>query len=109
MKYYQVLFLDEENNLWEVGNFSSLKAAESELNKYLEDYTLAEDSEEAPGETPEFGEGKNLRHLVEYSSAFNNCFDRLIYTEEGSLYVRGFIKDTQETIEEMKSLEGLTK
>ena len=98
MKYYQVIFVDEYNNFYEIGNFLHLEDAEPEVNKMLEQYVLAEDDDVDPGASPEFGEGKNLDRLVEYPSTFSMCFDRIIDVEEGCVQVRGFIKDTYASI-----------
>ena len=106
MKYYQVLFIDEYNNIYEVGDFKSLEEAEPEVNKMLEQYVLGEDNDVDPGATPEFGVDKNLDRLVEYPSTFSMCFDRMIDVEEGYVQVRGFIKDTEQTILSLKALES---
>jgi len=106
MKYYQVIFVDEYNNFFEIGPCAKLSDAEPEVNKYLEGYVLSEDAESGPGETPEFGEGKNLGRLTEYPSTFSMVFDRTIDVEEGYVQVRGFIKDTDETIKELQELAG---
>lgn len=106
MKYYEVIFVDEYENWYEVGYFKDLADAEPEVNSYLRDYKLCEDDETDPGGTPEFGENKNLDRLVEYPSTMNMVFDRQIVVEEGCVQVRGFIKDTQLTIDELKKFEG---
>ena len=108
MKYYQVLLLDERNSLTEVGCYNSLLEAEKELNLYLQNYTLLDDDGE-PSQVPaQFGDGQSLGRLQEYTHTFCTCFDRLIETEEGTIGIRGFIKDTQDTIEEMTQLEVQT-
>ena len=105
MKYYQVIFVDEYNNLYEVGNFASLKDAEPEVNFQLNLYIYVDEDGNSTGEAPEFGEGKNLGPLVEYPSTFGPAFDRVIDVEEGCIQVRGFVKDTEDTIEDLKELE----
>lgn len=106
MKYYQVIFIDEYDNLFEIGYFKSLEDAEPEVNEMLSQYVLGEDNDVDPGATPEFGPNKNLDRLVEYASTFNTCFDRMISVEEGYVQVRGFVKDTEDTINELKKLAG---
>lgn len=110
MKYYQVIFIDEYNNFFELGYYKDLADAEPDVNKYLESYRLCDDEEEDShaGEVPEFGEGKNLDRLVEYPSTFSACFDRLIGVDEGCVEIRGFIKDTEDTIQELRKLTGET-
>lgn len=104
MKYYQVLFIDEYDNIYELGNFATLKEAEPIVNEYLKQYELNEYDVESDGGVPCFGEKTNLGHLFEYASTFNTCFDRIIPVSEGSISVRGFIKDTEDTMLEMMNI-----
>lgn len=106
MKYYQVIFVDEYNNFYELGYYAHLEDAEPDVNNYLESYILPEEDDVDPGAVPCFGENENLGHLVEYAGTFDYCFDRTICVEEGVVQVRGFIKDTKDTINSMKELEG---
>ena len=103
MKYYQVIFVDEYNNFYELGNFRSLEDAEPEINEMLDGYILDED--EVQGENACFGPDQPLGRLTEYPSTIYNCFDRIIAVDVGCVQVRGFIKDTKNTIKEMKELE----
>lgn len=105
MRYYQVMFVDEYENYFELGFYKSLADAEPDLNFYLKNYIL-EGEDGHNGEVPEFGEGKNLDRLTEYASTFSCCFDRYICVEEGSVRICGFIKDTEETIRELQELTG---
>ena len=106
MKYYQVIFIDEYNNFYEIGCFKSLQDAEPEVNFHLNLYIYVDEDGNSTGEAPEFGEGKNLDHLVEYASTFGPVFDRVIDVEEGCVQIKGFIKYTEDTIQEMTELEG---
>lgn len=108
MKYYQVIFVDEYNNFYELGLYKDLLDAEPDVNGHLSNYVLMEDDDVDPGAVPQFGENANLGHLVEYPSTFNYCFDRIIPVEEGDVQVRGFIKDTEDTIQELRQLTGET-
>ena len=105
MKCYEVIFVDEWNNFYEVGFFKSLEDAEPEVNNYLEQYVFGEDSDIEPGAKPEFGPDKNLGRLEEHASTFSYCFDRTFDVEEGYVQVRGFIRDTEDTINTLKALE----
>ncbi len=104
MIYYQVIFVDEYNNLYELGFFTSLADAEPVVNGYLSQYVLSDEYEDFSGEVPEFGEEKNLGPLVDYLGTFGPVFDRIVNVEEGCVQVRGFIKEAEDTIEELKEL-----
>ncbi len=99
MKIYQVIFVDEYNNFYELGLFRSLLDAEPEVNNMLDSYQDIDS-----GETPRFGEDENLGHLEEYPSTFSMCFDRTIDIEEGCVQIRGFIKDSNDMLEDIKKL-----
>lgn len=104
MKFYQVIFIDEYDNFYEIGLFKDLSEAEPLVNDYLKSYVLTEDDEVDPGSEPKFGEDENLGPLVEYAGTFGPVFDRTIWVEEGAVQVRGFIKDAEETIKELQTL-----
>lgn len=105
MKTYQVIFVDENNIFYDLGFFRSLEDAEPELNLMLENYTFDEEDEEHPGEVPQFSEDGTLGRLVEWQAAFDTCFDREIYTSEGTIQVRGFIFDSEAIIAKLQELE----
>ena len=104
-KYYHVIFVDEYDNFFELGYYLDLKDAEKDANVYLSQYNLSEDDETDPGGVPKFGENENLGHLVEYPSTVSMCFDKQIYVDEGVVQVRGFIKETRDTIKQLQKLE----
>ena len=106
MKYYQVIFVDEYDNFYELGYYASLADAEPYINSYLDVYHLSEDDDVEPGGIPKFGEDENLGRLVEYPNTFGPDFTRIIWVEEGAIQIRGFIKDTSETIECLMQLIG---
>lgn len=106
MKYYQVIFVDEYNNFFELGNYKDLADAEKDANGYLNSYILSEDNDVDPGSVPQFGENCNLGRLEEYPSTISMCFDRVIDVEEGAVSIRGFVKDTRDTINDLKNLEA---
>lgn len=83
---YQVVFVDEYDNWYEVGWYDDLEEAEEPLNDYLKLY------KDEDGNVPEFGEGTNLGHLEEYPSTFTFCFDRFIDVDCGCVQVRGFVR-----------------
>lgn len=107
MKYYQVIFVDEYNNWFELGFYKNLKDAEPDVNNYLDSYCLCEDDEIDPGAAPKLGDGPecNLGPLVEYAGTLGPVFDRDIAVEEGNVQVRGFIKDSNDTIDVLKKME----
>ena len=82
-KKYQVIFVDEYDNWYEVGWYDNLEEAEEPLNEYLKVYT------DEDGNVPMFGEKTTLGHLEEYPSTFNPCFDRDICVDCGCVQVRG--------------------
>lgn len=106
MKCYQVIFVDEYNNFYELGYYKNLIDAESDINEYLKQYSLSEDSDIDPGAVPEFGENRNLDRLAEYPGTYGPVFDRVIDVEEGSVAIRGFVIDSESLIKNIKELEG---
>ena len=105
MKYYQVIFVDEYDNFYDLGNFKNLADAEPAVNDYLRQYRLSEEDDIDPGAVPEFGFNKNQDRLTEYPGTFGPVFDRNINVEEGYVAVRGFIFDTELVINDLKELE----
>lgn len=93
-KTYQVIFVDEYDNWFELGIYKSLKDAEADVNAQLKGYKLLEDDEVDPGATPRFGTGDhdNQGELEEYAGTCGPVFDRIIPVEEGSVQVRGFVR-----------------
>ena len=106
MECYQVIFVDEYDNFYELGYYADLKLAEPDINKQLENYRLSDFDEEHPGEIPQFGEGKSLGRLEAYPGTFSKCFDRIIDVDEGCIQVRGFVKDTDDILADIKQLTG---
>lgn len=94
---YQVVFVDEYNNWYNIGFFEKLEEAEVHLNSFLIGYELedaseyAEDGETVPAKDPQFGEGQVLGHLQEYAGTFGPQFDLTINTTCGCVEVRGFV------------------
>lgn len=101
MKVYQVVFVDEYNNWYLCGFYTSLLDAEKDVNEYLSGYTLESDMNEGETEAA-FGDDKPLGHLEEYASTFEFNFDRVIDVECGCVEVRGFIFDKEALIDSIK-------
>jgi len=94
MKLYEVIFQDEYNNLYQLGYYKSLSDSINDINSELDSYGVA----------------INADDLVEYPSTFNMCFDACIgdlvdekildeHEEVSSLYIRGFILDSDSLLE----------
>lgn len=81
---YQVVIQDEWNNLYHIGFYNKLEDSLKDVNDWLEPYNI------------------KLDELKEYPSTFNMCFDTEIQCEEGCIFVRGFIFDKEELLEDLK-------
>lgn len=97
-KKYQVVFIDEYNNMTEIGWFDKLKDAEPTLNELLKG-TILQDGEN-DGQEAQFGADKPLGELREYPSTMGYCFDRMIDAENGLIQVRGFIREDKTSSKE---------
>ena len=86
---YQVMYIDEYNNIYLIGFYNDLKDAEPDINDYLKGY---EAIDEDTGEIyePQLGD-EHIGHLTEYASTYGMCFDKDICVQEGCLQIRGFI------------------
>ena len=100
-KIYQVVFVDEYNNWYLCGFYTSLLDAEEDVNEYLKLYTLEPEMNEGETEAA-FGDDKPLGHLTEYASTFESNFDRVIDVECGCVEVRGFIFNKEELLKCLK-------
>ena len=106
-KRYQVIYIDEWNNMYEIGWFDTLREAEPIINNYIKDYILNDG--ENDGKNAEFGEDKPLGELKEYPSTYGFCFDKEIYTESGCLQVRGFVRENKTSSKENSRTKTLNR
>lgn len=95
MKIYQVIYQDEFNNLYMLGFYKCLDDCIDGVNEYLGD------------EYEKLKKGD----LSEYPSTFEMAFDKTIYDKDecNSVYVRGFIIDTDCLIEELEKFKKYGK
>lgn len=90
LKKYQVVFVDEYNNWWLIGFFNDLRDAEPQLNEFLKEYSgYGDDGVKVDRLT--LGYDEPLSPLVEYTSTFGMCFDKIIEADVGVLEIRGFV------------------
>lgn len=103
-KYYHVIFCDEYDNWYFIGKFTNLRDAEPDLNAMLKDDKLADNDESTFGQTPEFGEEKNLGILCERAGTMGPVFDVDIPTTCGCCRVGGYISEELDLAEILRDL-----
>lgn len=93
-KRYQVIFVDEYNNMYLVGFYSNLRDAEPDVNQYLKDYNGYGDDDEEVDAPLHLGDDDGpgcIGRLEEYASTMSTCFDRVIDATVGCIQIRGFV------------------
>lgn len=93
-KRYQVIFVDEYDNMYLIGFYSNLRDAEPDLNAYLDGYNGYGDDDEEVDAPLHLGDDDGpgcLGHLEEYASTLSMCFDRIVDTTVGCVQIRGFV------------------
>lgn len=94
VRKYHVVFCDEYNNWFFLGDYDNLRDAEPDLNDYLKDMEMLcydDEGNELPCQTPKFGEGENLGVLHAVPGTFGYTFDVEIPTTCGGCRVGGYI------------------
>ena len=86
---YEVMFIDEYNNMYLIGFFNNLQDAVPELNNMLKGYE-AVDEETGEVFEPQLGD-EHIGDLTEYVSTYGTCFDKDICVQEGCVQIRGFV------------------
>lgn len=76
MKKYQVMILDEWENLYHIGFYEQLDESIDDINNFIQTY------------------GVSIDKLEEHVETFDTSFNKLIELEDGScISIKGFIFD----------------
>lgn len=93
-KLYQVVFQDNNNNLYNIGYYHHLEEAIPDINACLniyEDINIKKEDLE-----------KCMVTLGEWYNCFYLCLNSLYSCKNDNLYIRGFVYDYEELLEELR-------